>query len=343
MSHKASISGGTLSEELVGYLIKTIGYNSNLSLENWQALYTNNAVDVTWDFTSFRKTGGGFGSARSKAGFQYPVVSCNMILPTLDVAGLSRVIWGVENGSGTVYGINCFEWTLVGGVETFYIWTRDNNSDQRIDITALLPGDAKTALNLYTIKVNEKNVEFFIETSLVGVFVQDPVSTLTSTVFGPPPYGIQAIDAVYYGSHFNTLMETVSPAGVASVLAVSIRNFKVAEGSPRPPRIYNLYEFETNTKFSATTITAGEVSVTSHPFPLLGYENKDLFIKSDQQGTLEIELLTQTDSWEPYYSTGITQDKLNPVPIEAKGALGRVVFTPNTYPCVLSEGELVLQ
>jgi hypothetical protein len=107
-----------------------------------------------------------------------------------------------------------------------------------------------------------------------------------------------------------------------------------------PPRNFELYVENSNTKWTGLSISSG--SITSHPVPALGYVNKTIYFMANQAGTLNIEILTRSGNWRTYDSITISASVLLRYKMTGDAVLLRLTFTPSTYPCTVNEAEVNL-
>ncbi len=277
----------------------------------------------------------------SKKAFKHPIISVGTKLPSLIGFNNNTQVWmGFETGAAG--DIAAFRWsTQDGGVsEVLHAWIGAFGFPWRsIDITNLLPADHKTVRHRYRVECNRAMAVFYIDFDVVAYGLITPNSFITSIV--GPPYGLFSME-VSIPARLTSLLE-VNSLGTPQELRfeVSPFNVRIGDGDPLPPRVLRLYDAGTEDLFTSLTIAAG--SETSHPFPIFGFQEKTINFRASEQGTLSVEVLKQTDNWREYDTMGITQDKAKTYSIEGEAVLARVVYTPNTYPCTISEAEVVLR
>jgi len=138
-----------------------------------------------------------------------------------------------------------------------------------------------------------------------------------------------------------TLAETVlDDLNVEHVMPLAPRWLRCTDGDPCPPEIFRLYKTGTTDLIAGLTLTSG--SVTSHPFPTFGYEQKILQLLSDQAGTLELQVLGMSGTWRTYDSVSTVANTLAVYRVQGMPVLMRIVFTPSAYNCVIAEAEVFL-
>jgi len=247
--------------------------------------------------------------------------------------------FGFENGSAGGTGTLAFSYRQESGVEKMYVVMSGGFSGygtDTLEITNLLPSDYKTTDHEYAVIVSKNITEWYIDDALVALAVMSPNIGFSS--ISGPPYALG--NAHYASNHLVTLLE---PAGHGEELTLDIApyQFRVSGGDPIKPRTYRLYDAGTNDLFAGLSIAAG--SETSHPFPLFGYGGKTVHFRADGAGTLDVEVLTQTNNWRTYDSITIAANTLKSYNLAGEGVLARITFTPDAYPTTITEAEAVLR
>lgn len=270
---------------------------------------------------------------------------CQAIIPTLVYPApfYPQGIWlGFEDGHVAGTGLIGFRFSA-SPADPPNVWIGSMPDSDKVVIT--VPADYQTALHVYTIKLSRSMISFYIDKTPVAFGLITPNSKFTA-ILGPP-YALLStqcpvspslpifIEAIGHGTCAG-LCE-----GVELKFQISPLMVRVTDGDPNPPMVFRLYDAGTNDLFTSLTIAAG--SETSHPFPIHGFQQKTINFRASEQGTLSIEVLEQTDNWREYDTMGITQDTVKSYSIEGEAVLARVVYTPNTYPCTISEAEVVLR
>ncbi len=277
-------------------------------------------------------------TAYTKRAFSYPWGGVRPdSLPNIDTYRGSLWLYGYEPGSGLKWGLTGWVLTWSGSAASG-LYARAGDTVRNMN--AYLPTDYDQAgsNHTYQIKLNRNTVEYYINQVPVAYAIKTPtVRGNTFTAIAGPPYEI------FQTIHPDT---TVTPAfmeieGTLSRINLDPRFFRVLNGDPTPPRVFNLYQTATTTLFVGSVIAAG--TLTSHPVPVFGYPSKKLSFMASEQGTLSVESMSQSGNWREYDTIGITQDTLKTYSIEEDVVLIRVVYTPNTYPCTISEAEVVLR
>lgn len=275
-------------------------------------------------------------SVYTKRAFKYPQLNAYAILPSLVgyPAGSSLCI-GFEDGS---YGnIAAFYWSTTGVLETMSVVLGAMRGTWRyLNITALLPADAKTARHRYRVELNRAMAVFYIDDSAVAYGLMCPNSAFAS--ISPPPYGLLSIENRFPAA--TTAFLEVNGVGNELKFDVPPYYFRVTDGDPLPPRVLRLYEAGTSNLFAGKAVAAG--TLTSHAIPVFGYSNKTLYFRANQAGTLSIEVLTQAGNWRTYESDTVSVNELWWYKMTGDVVLARLAYMPTTYPATVSEGEVNL-
>jgi len=279
----------------------------------------------------------------SKRAFNYPRLSFEMVLPTLAGYPAGSVVWvGLENGASVGNGIAAFRWRTPDGVsEVFEAVAAGGYVFGKVtDITNLLPANAKTARNIYQIVVMRNLVEFYIARNPVAfaVIMPSPYPPETFSIISGPPYAIFPT-AQPVSTSMTTLLE-VDGEGEELTFQLPPFYFRVSDGDPLQPRVFRLYQAGSSTMMAGSTINAG--SLTSHPIPIFGFQQKTFFFQASQAGTLDIEVLTQTDNWRTYDTINVAANTLTSYIMQGNAVLARVTFTPSSYPCTINDAEVVV-
>jgi len=301
-------------------------------------LYFISPDGASWDEEGLHKPPvGRWCSARSRRGFPYGMMSFGIVLPSLDPKKIVCTYFGFEQGDWVKYGSILAKWYLLDGVETFdfgaFGWhTR---------ITNLLPPDAKTAEHIYAVKVNRSCAELFIDRELKAVVLAAPGAAGRNVTDGPP-YGVAVGNRGASPLAMPVLVELETPEGVEATLPLDYRKVRVSGEDPLPPRAYRLYAWETNSLFAGYTLSAG--TLTSHPVPIYGYSSRTILFRADRSSAadgLVVEVLTQTGSWRTYHAETYAANDDWKYIMTGDALLLRVRYTPEAYPAVVAEGEVV--
>jgi len=279
-------------------------------------------------------------SLYGKRSVPYGVLTVRAKMPSLTKDGQS-VYFGFECGSEAGTGQAYFLYRRVAGVEEMraVIGGFLGIGGQNPDITTLLPADYKTVEHTYSIVVMKHLVEWYIDETLAAVSLNCPRLAIPVTAWNPPPYGI--------GRTIGLMSQSITPllevTGHADELRFELSpyNFRVTQGDPLPPRVWRLYKSGSSDLLADQTISAG--SITSHPIPLIGYDEKTFYFRASQAGTLDIEVLTLTNNWRTYDSVSVSADILLSYTMLGNVILARVTYTPTSYPATVSESEAVLR
>jgi len=279
----------------------------------------------------------------SRKTFSYGLAQFRTAFPA-QVEASERVWVGLEGGAGQTGGIAAFDVRPAGlfvnsGAGAGFAVTPD--------ISAFAPADFRTAQYHYAVKLNRSNVEFYLEGELRCI-VLHACPELAVTPITSGPYYI-------YGSQWSPFTEMAAFIEIHNtdaaqrVFDLSPDCVRVACGDPLPPRVYRLYDAGTTNLMTTLTIAAG--IETSHPVPTLGYNETIFQFKADQQCDIDIEILTQENTWEAYnIPTGATHteddwpaNKLWSYALTNNGVLARLMVDPDAYPCTVAVAEAVLR
>lgn len=288
-------------------------------------------------------------SVYTKKAFAYPILSVKTKMPDMSGAdeGSNRSFYiGVENGSNTGTGALAFKHKRdAANVDHVYCvanttWNVSTASAQ-LDIVNIIDANYKTTNHAWTIKVGRHMALFYFDTMIVCIIVfSNGLAYNTGVTTAQNPYGIAVMPA-QFGQIQNAFMEHLrdNVASVDIVSACAPFYFRASDGDPEISLHLPLYEENTSNKFAGKNIAAG--SLTSHPFPLLGFTQKTIQMNADQAGTLEIHTMTQTGTWRILKSQAVVANTFLAVNISEAVTLARVKFTPNAYPCAVSEGSVL--
>jgi len=278
--------------------------------------------------------------------FRYPLLTYYAIYPTLLDKGLppDSGIWvGLELGTGGPWGLAGFRYFIrLDGAEDFHAWVCSGSKAASVSILDMLPSDFQSNKYPYQIKLNKCNVEFYVGGKLVAVILH---GARVSCISGPP-YGINGMET-RLPSAMPAFWEIITFGDVTLEFPMQTWNtkdhylaFRVADGDPLPPRKYELYVTGTNTKFIGYSLSSG--SITSHPIPTFGYGRKTIYFMADKDGELIIEVFLESRNWREYDRVSVTNNKLVVYNMADEAVLTRIIYTPNTYPATILEGEMIV-
>lgn len=280
-------------------------------------------------------------SLYSKRAYSYASALMRTILP--NPLNTQDSWFGFEVGGGVGSGIAGFDNGRTGaGVEYLRLYVGGGFAfSGPIDLIAALPADAHTVLHNYAVKVNRSMVEFYIDNILIAVALCSPNFGLvpTASIAAYPPYAVFSTN-IDPSRTMPLLIEGDGMMVGAYQWNLAPDLIRVTDSEPQPPRIYRLYDAGTVNLFAGLVIAAG--SETSHPIPTFGYRNKTLFFQATTAGTLLIEVLTETGNWRVYDTITTVAAALESYSMDASAVLMRITFTPSTFPCTISDAELIL-
>jgi len=282
----------------------------------------------------------------SKRGYSYGELIAKLVVPdlsTIPVYADGHV--GFRLGPDIIAGSASFTWKNDGPGHTMRLlaYARNFGKEYGVDITSLAPADFLTKEHHYTVKVNRNNTEFYIDGVLKALLIGSPGAS--NFYLAGPPYAIR-VHPNPPPRVMHAFVEN-NPNGYDFTLDLTPLEVGFGNGDPCPPRVYRLYQTGTSNLLTSVSLSSG--TITSHPFPLFGYQGKTVYFMADQNGDFDIEILTQTGNWRIYSpdagghtNSNYTANTLEVYTIAAEALLGRVVFTPDAYPCTFSEAEVVL-
>lgn len=225
-----------------------------------------------------------------------------------------------------------------GGVLTLYVNVTSLffSPSQFVNISNFLPANATTALHTYSVYNSRSKVEFYIDGILRAVCVNSPGQAFTA--IPGPPYALFRSNPTA-ATRLRGLIALIGQ-GTELVLPLNPQGVRFCHGDPVPPRVYRLYEAGTQNLLAGSSV---DPNMTSHPFPLFGYDGKTINFMSDEAGNLDIEVLKQTDNWRVHSTTAVVANTLLTITIADEEVLGRIVFRPNIPPANILEAEVVLR
>jgi len=308
-------------------------------------------LDDYWDNKGIHHPGTGYGHlhVHSKTKQRYPVVSRDMVLPSVsdlvvDAGGELR--WGLEGGrhaAGTHFLIFVGN-PFIEAVDKNAIWfqayhsPRGAETARNIEITDLLPADYGSAYHNYFIEGNKGTKFLYVDSELVAVFVTGVEDNLPKWE-NSEPYALTSFPMegaeYYYKYEFKADKEFTWEApsigedgkGLKDAPSGATPCMGWFAGDPHPPKTMKIHNENTSTKWEGLD-TGGAVQ-TSHPIPTNGYPKKTLYFQSDAAGTLDIEVYAG-GGWRVYDSPTIAANELEvyEFPQEAQFPIMRCVYTP---------------
>jgi len=286
--------------------------------------------------------------AYARRAFDYPYVISFTKLPNMVLVGNESGLsfyFGLEAGSGFYNGILSFNLTTTATVTNqLRAFAGPVAGSAIVNIDVNKPANFLTAYHVYRV-IHSKNLTIFtIDHSPVlfaipatygtGIKVKENVLPYSIALVSPLPRSITPFVEI---SATNRTLEAASD----TVVPLAPYRFRISDGHEMIPLRLPLYEEDTSTLFAGKSLPSA--SVTSHPFPVFGYEGKTVKFRSSQAGTLDIQVYCSTGSWRTYDSEPVAANVLEAYPIAGDDVLARVVFTPSSYPCTITEAEVVLR
>ncbi len=206
-----------------------------------------------------------------------------------------------------------------------------------IEITDLLPADYDTTEYVYGVNVIDGMVEVTINGKVVAValyeignldggFLNNYVNELPYAMGGSRTFGLEASHCTVIG------LKQEAPATGDKTLPFPPHHLWCNEGSPYPPRHYQVYKEKTATRWSnLATLGAAQ---TSHPIPVWGYTNVDVMFRSDAAGVLQVQAYVGDDTigdWMDINNPGgviVVPGLLYSYHLESIHTIIRLIYTP---------------
>jgi hypothetical protein len=256
-------------------------------------------------------------------------------LPTLTKDG-QHVWMGFEDGGGCGTGIAAFDFGRDVLGEHLRAYACGQFAWSSVVIDAALPSNAKTVEHVYGVAILKPWAEFYIDGVPVAYGLNS--TDLNFTTINYPPYAIFRSKTAF--STRQTALIEVNGIGDELVLPLSPNNARLSRIADHPPRAFRLYQSNSSILMAGSSISSG--SLSSHPIPVFGYTDKTLYFMANQDGSLLIEILTQTNNWITYDTDTISANTLWWYKMTGDAVLARLTFTPTTYPCTITEAEAIL-
>jgi len=279
----------------------------------------------------------------TRRAFMYPNVNVWTVLPVIRIVGdesRTEFYIGIENGTLMMNGRASF---ILNSSRELYVSVGTLHGNTTLLIDVAKPMDFSTARHSYRIIHSRSATFFMIDNRIIAIALQCHEGTAVKVNENVLPYSIVLIPQMP-----STLKAYVQLSAVArSVIAtedlytpLSPAWFRVSDGKDVIPLQLSLYLANRDTKLAGYSISSG--SVTSHPFPLWGYNNKVLLFMASQAGTLDIQVYTLSGNWRSYDTVSVSANTLVKYRFQDTFPLARVVFTPSTYPATINEAEIDL-
>lgn len=300
--------------------------------------------------------------AYRRYGMQYPQVSARLQAdPDLATMADGCGHWiGVEN-NGMQWGGCAFlrissDGTSVNG------WLRvaGGNRGAKIEVTSLLPSGVFSNRALFTIKVSRNMVELYggdtINTgvgNLIAVVVTTPnVPQLADRslfkIENTEPYAV-AVAPVVLPRWMAPMFENNNPDSGQSLVAKIQESerycspLRVMSGDPKPARVFRFWEENTGSLLTSGTYDAG---VTSHPFPLFGYDRRSFIFQADTDSItdgVKLQVLTATGNWRNIKVWTYSADDKLTYDMLANHLLGRWKYVPSASGASIREAQVNLR
>ena len=261
----------------------------------------------------------------SRKAFIYPWL---MVWTTLTAPIVGATSWvGLENGARGYGGYVALKGAAAANWEFSAHASGDTGGD--LDIQALLPAGYSAGKFHYTFKLNKCNAE---------LWMGGPVSLLGRPLRAIVLHGLQEQIPVWEAEPY-ALGGTVSPipaqmttlielGGTVSSFDIDMTNdngFVAMDGDPLPPRQFQAYTENTNSKWKA--LATGGNKKTSHPVPVWGYTRKTLLFEADNTGTLDVEVYIG-GAWRVIDTPAVAASTLLQYDLTAEVPIARLVYDP---------------
>lgn len=242
---------------------------------------------------------------------------------------------GFEDDSNVGTGMSSFRCSQIAGILKLEACVGGNFRGYDLDISTALPADAAIVKHVYSVHLLRPWSEFYIDSSLVCIFLNGPNLDFAHPISGPP-YGIFAGDA----PTATPMLALIESQGAGLTVPLGPYYVRLSNIPELPPRVFRLYQTATNNLLVGLVVNP---NVTSHPVPLLGYSSKTLLFRANGNGTLSIQVLTQANNWREYDSVTVVANTLLSYIMTGDAVLARIVFTPTTPPATITDAEVVLR
>lgn len=279
--------------------------------------------------------------------FEYPHVMALFRLPDIQLLGnetAACLYWGVENGALFFNALYC--WRLIttnvpGFMNRLQAQIGPLNYDLTIDLDINKPANFLTGDNIYQIMVGKNLVTFKI--NLNPVLFVIPCGRGAVVKQNVLPYSILLIPSTT--KTITPFLEwwtdtRTMPASGDLTSTISPYRYRFSDGPEVNQLNLPLYVEDTATLFQGSVVAAG--SLTSHPFPTMGFTSKTVKIRASQNGTLSLQEYLRTNTWVEYDTMNTVANTLETMDIVNEHILTRAVFTPGAYPCTVTHGEVDL-
>ena len=256
----------------------------------------------------------------SRKAFSYPILSMNMILPTL-AAGASNWM-GFEDGGSAPAFIAALR---VAGTSLRFLIGADGSAIYIYPPTDLIPVDYDTVAHRYGIKINRCNVEVSIDDVVIVIVLLGLRNVISTGNF--PPYRLGSVNSPFPPAAITTLFEVATSGTGSDILLGSEYNyFSCVDGDPMPLRQYPLYTENTAIKWAGLA-TAGALQ-TSHPVPVWGYTRKSLLFQATGAGTLTVQIYAG-GGWRTIATPTVVADTLVVYDLAAETPIARCTYDPS--------------
>lgn len=279
----------------------------------------------------------------------YAHVMAWTMLPNLRILGNEAAVklyFGLENGAALYNGLLCWELntdTLVTNQLRAFVGVAPFYNSVSVNLDSYKPANFLMENNVYQIQMS-KNLAIFRINGNPVLFVI-PCGRLYTVKENIGPYSIVLVHSL--PSTLTPFMEiwtdrtqapTVPPYD--TVAPISPYRFRFVKGQEITGLNLPLYVEDTATLFQGSVVAAG--TLTSHPFPTMGFTSKTVKIRTSQNGVLSLQEYLRTSTWVEYDTMNTVANTLETMDIVNEHILTRAVFTPAAYPCTVTHGEVDL-
>jgi len=301
----------------------------------------NKALEILPDYSTYLVYVDGSTSLYSKRAFKYGVFGFQARLPDPATDPAFKYCWlGAETTGGGHGGITSFHFVSVAGaLKTYLLGCSINLAGTRApDISALLPVNPSAGLYRYIVKVNRASVEYWVESSLVGIIQFHPESD-TYDVRTTAPYYLGQVKG-HCPTVQSAFLEWVCSAKeyIGKRSNIQLQHIWITDGDPAPPR--TLHPVTGGVKWKGITISSG--TLTSDRIPIAGYDNKTVLFIADKDGTLYIDVDYGDNDLDQYDSVSTSANTLKFYPVPVNALWLRLRFTPTVYPATVIRARVVM-
>lgn len=275
-------------------------------------------------------------SLRTKRTYNYMTVETK--LP--DISGTGAKVWlGFENGSVVGSGINAFRLYDDAGTVRLYGVSSSGWEFVTTEITDALPSDFDTATHCYSIIVRKGFSEFFIDNDLVFIGING--YNIADVGRSYPPYAVRTAQREF-SRNVPGLLEIICDGEVNWEIDPVLVRF--AREPEEVPRHFQLYDKDASTLMTDGTYATGTTHL-SHPYPVLGYDERAMLFLADTDSTTDGLIftgLTAKGAFRSFNKTTYSANDFLRVLVDYPFLAVRVQYEPASDGASIKEAEVML-